>query len=205
MSGLRVAPIVEGHGEVEAVRPLLTRIWTELLGGEYIDVLRPIRHPRSRLVKQQELHKAVEFAWSRLREPRSPELPGVVVILFDAEPDPPCRLGPQIRQMAQQARPDAAIACALANPEYETWFVAAADSLRTDLDLSESDSSAIQTPETSRSGKKWVADRFRGHYSETVDQPRLTAKMDLALCRGRSPSFDKLCRELEGQLARTQS
>ena len=51
----------------------------------------------------------------------------------------------------------------------------------------------------------WVADRFKGHYSETVDQPALTAKMDLDLCRERSPSFDKLCRELGSQLARTES
>ena len=34
MSGATVAPIVEGHGEVEAVPILLGRVWRELLGGE---------------------------------------------------------------------------------------------------------------------------------------------------------------------------
>jgi hypothetical protein len=37
-------------------------------------------------------------------------------------------------------------------------------------------------------------------YAETVDQPRLTAAMDLQMCRERSKSFDKLCRELEKRL-----
>ena len=46
MSRIRIAPIVEGHGETEAIRPLLRRIWTELLGGEYADILKPIRRPR---------------------------------------------------------------------------------------------------------------------------------------------------------------
>jgi predicted ATPase len=39
--------------------------------------------------------------------------------------------------------------------------------------------------------------KSRVKYSETIDQPAMTADMDLSLCRRRSPSFDKLCRELE--------
>ena len=33
-------------------------------------------------------------------------------------------------------------------------------------------------------------------YSETVDQARFASKIDLAICRENSASFDKLCREL---------
>jgi hypothetical protein len=36
---LRVVIIVEGHGEDGAVRTLLERIWYELLGGDYIEVI----------------------------------------------------------------------------------------------------------------------------------------------------------------------
>ena len=43
--------------------------------------------------------------------------------------------------------------------------------------------------------------RFKGvKYSETVDQPAMTRAMNLAQCRLRSPSFDKLCRDLQGRL-----
>jgi hypothetical protein len=55
-----------------------------------------------------------------------------------------------------------------------------------------------EDPEGQRAGKAWVQKRYRGvKYSETVDQPAMTMRMDLSLCRSRSPSFDKLCRELE--------
>lgn len=39
----------------------------------------------------------------------------------------------------------------------------------------------------------------------TVDQPAMTSHMDLHLARERSPSFDKLCRELERRLSRDRA
>jgi hypothetical protein len=38
---LRVVVIVEGHGEDGAIRTLLERIWYEMLGGDYIEVIPP--------------------------------------------------------------------------------------------------------------------------------------------------------------------
>ena len=52
MNRIVVAPIVEGHGEVECVRNLIYRTRTELLGGEHAEVLSPIRIPKSKLVKE---------------------------------------------------------------------------------------------------------------------------------------------------------
>ena len=52
-------------------------------------------------------------------------------------------------------------------------------------------------PEKTKSKKKWIQDRFKDPpYRETVDQPKMTSSMDLSKCQERSPSFDKLCREL---------
>ena len=39
MSRLKVAAIVEGHGEVTALPILLRRIWYEIIQGEYIDIV----------------------------------------------------------------------------------------------------------------------------------------------------------------------
>jgi hypothetical protein len=84
----------------------------------------------------------------------------------------------------------------VANVEYETWFVAAAESLGKYLQLRPAES-VPDAPEDQRCGKKWVETRFRGpKYSETQDQPAMTAAMDFSQARSRSPSFDKLCREL---------
>jgi hypothetical protein len=200
MSRLRVAPIVEGDGEYHCVRILLERIWYELLGGEYIKVVRPTRHPSGQLLKPDGMRNAVRLAVDNLNDPPVTGDPGLVLILIDADEKCPGRLGPELLAIAREANSAVDVACALANLEYETWFVGAAESLSKYLNLS---STPVMTelPEAARHKKAWVEQRFRrGKYSETQDQPRLTREMDLALCRKRSPSFDKLCRELERRL-----
>ena len=226
----RVVPIVEGHGEQGSVRILLQRIWTNLLGGDYLEVLQPIRIPRTKLVRSAplepsqrtasegekpervdrvELERCITLA--RLKLLRStPAEQGrgdtgatrcdFVLVLLDADEDPACELGPAVQAAAEAIWPDLDAACVLANPEYETWFVAAAESLDRYLEVEEEDE-LPEAPEEAGLKKGWVQERFQGaRYSETVDQPRMTAAMDLELCRRRSPSFDKLCRELEARL-----
>lgn len=203
MSRLRVVPIVEGHGEEAALRILLQRVWTELLGGDYVEVLKPIRRSRSSLIRpsgiqEGELSRAIELALLKLHASPSPE-PALVLLLLDAEDALPCELAPQLVEVVGRSRPDVDLACVLANVEYETWFVAAAESLGRYLDVDEGE--VPDDPEASRFGKGWIEARFQGpKYSESVDQPAMTAAMDLRLCRRRSPSFDKLCRELERRL-----
>lgn len=199
MSRLCVAPIVEGHGEYAAVRGLSQKVWVEIVGGEYISVLQPIRRPRTLLVgSPEDLARAVDLAALKLDAGGRGD-PQLILILLDAEEDVPCRLAPELLERARAARPDRSIRCVLAHREYETWFVAAAESLSEHLDLPTNDA-LPDDPESSGRGKKWIEDRFRGpKYSESIDQPRLTASFDPHLCRRRSPSFDKLCRELEAE------
>ncbi len=204
MSRLRVAPIVEGHGEVTAVPLLLRRIWRDLLAGEYVDVLQPVRVPRSKVIRRPgtggsesvvdgtELSRAIELATYKIENRGDPDTPALILVLFDANSDCPATLAPRLCASAPQAN----VVCVLAKVEYETWFVAAANSLSEFLDLK--GQPPPSDPEAVGTRKKWIEDRFRGsHYSETVDQPALTARMDLRECRAKSPSFDKLCRELE--------
>ena len=204
MKRLRVVPIVEGHGEVECVRILIERAWREL-GGEFVDVLRPIRGKRQKLVRKEDLGKAVRLAVSKLANPGLTPDPGLVLVLLDADTDPPCHLGPELLGFAQEVASSTDVACVLAKVEYETWFVAAAESLEEYLDLSE-DEQVPENPEEQRLGKGWIEHRFKGtKYSETQDQPSMTAKMDLSLCRRRSPSFEKLCRDLARRLEAAES
>lgn len=199
MSRLRIAPIVEGHGEDNAVRILLQRIWTELLGGEWVQVIQPIRSKRTKLVQPRELGRAVDLAMLKLRSAESSD-PAMILVLLDADEDAPCRLGPELLEIARKHRADADLSCVVANVEYETWFVAAAASLSDQLDLSR-DQRLPEHPEKSRLGKAWIQQRFLGvKYSETVDQPSMTSRMDLRQARERSPSFDKLCRDLKKRM-----
>lgn len=197
MSRLNVVPIVEGHGEQKsAIRTLVRRVW-ELVGGEYVNVLRPIREPRSKLMKRDGLRKAIELADIKLRELRSDDR-SLILVLFDADEDLPCMLAPQLAAIVRDECGHLDVAIVLPNPEFETWFAAAAESLTRYFDLAVTPPSA--DPEVSGQRKGAVRRWMHGQYSETIDQVRLTEAMDLNLCRSRSPSFDKLCRELAKRL-----
>ncbi|MGH9393755.1 MAG: DUF4276 family protein, partial [Terriglobales bacterium] len=86
----------------------------------------------------------------------------------------------------------------LAHSEFETWFVAAAESLRGRRALDD-ELAAPAEPETIRDAKGWLSAHMppSTRYSETLDQAALAAAFDTDLARRRSPSFDKFCRSLE--------
>jgi Domain of unknown function (DUF4276) len=198
MSGfLKIAPIVEGHGEVEAVPLLLRRILKEFHHGWRPAVLPPIRQPRDRLVRNinNTLVSAVRFAAEQLRESVLPEARSLILILCDAEDSCALQLVTNMSTALALAAVSTPVVTIVAVPTYETWFAAAAASLTEFLDL---DPASIPVdPERLQIRKSWIEKRFKGtRYSETVDQRRLTAAMDLKLCRRQSPSFDKLCRDI---------
>jgi hypothetical protein len=118
-------------------------------------------------------------------------------VLVDADDELPCVLGPRLNRLSVDAKHD--VCCVIANLEYETWFVAAAESLQEYLHVSPGEVPAA--PEQAGFRKGWIQHHYRGtKYIEPIDQPRMTTAMDLKLCRLRSPSFDKLCRELQRRL-----
>lgn len=196
---LRVAVIVEGHGEDGAIRPLLQRIWYELLGGDQLDVLKPFRGKQGILLQEAGLKKAVDAAMIELTRQPPDDFQRLVLILIDSEGNCPRDLAPQLLAWGNEARTDADIACILPHPMFETWFVAAAVSLAGSNGFPV-DLTAPDDPEGSKAGKGWIKKKLPRKYSETLDQPRFTAKIDLELCRRNSPSFDKLCRELATRL-----
>jgi hypothetical protein len=126
-----------------------------------------------------------------------------ILILMDAE-DPdhcPKRWAPQLLQWAKEAWADADIGCVLANPMFETWFAAAAQSLAGVNGLPE-DLQTPADPEGNRLGKTWLKRQLRTKklnrgYSETVDQARFVDKIDLEECHRNSRSFRHLCKELQ--------
>lgn len=202
---LRIAPIVEGHGEQSALPILLRRIGTELLGAQYVDVLPPSRGKRDRLIHDvgQELTKAVDRFARDLASRSQDGCPSLILILVDADDGCAIDIAAGINRTARNARSDYMSTCVVAVKEFETWFVAAAESLSEWLNIT--DSELPNDPEHQRCGKRWVEDRFvpkpdQAKYKERVDQPRFTKLMDLHVCRERSRSFKKLCCELEKAL-----
>lgn len=185
-----LAPIVEGHAEREAVRILIQRIATHNGLTEPVAVRPPIRKPRSTLLRPGGMESAVELA------ARAVAPDGAVLILIDSDDDCPAELGSQLLARARQVRDDLPLGIVLAKREYESWFLAAAESIRGRRGLA-TDLVAPANPEQIRGAKEWL-DRhmIQGRScSETLDQPALTTIFNLDAAR-RTDSFDKCCRDV---------
>lgn len=196
-----IFPIVEGHGEVEAVPILLRRIAAELLGAS-LDVLPAFRVKRSRLLKPEDetLRRALGLARVKLGatgDPRS----GTVLVLLDGDDDCPKELADALSERVRAAASDLRVAIAVAKREFEAWFLAAAVSLRGRHRVRESAEPPAE-PETIRGAKERLErDLFGGaKYSETADQPALTALMKLEEART-TRSFRHLVAVVERALA----
>jgi len=190
LTAIKVGLVVEGHGDVKAVPILIRRVGTAIDPGVTLDIQQPIRRPRSSLVRGGiELERAVELAALKVR-PR-----GGVFVLLDSDDACPAQLGPQLLQRANQVAMDLPVSIILPKCEFECWFLAAADSIRGKRGLP-ADLTAPHNPEDVRGAKEWLRQRMQGHfYSETIDQPALTAIFDLTLARN-SRSFDRCYRAL---------
>jgi hypothetical protein len=191
MSEVRIACIVEGYGDVKAVPILVRRIVREIDPTLTLKIPDPaIRVSRSSIVKPGELERFVQLAALKL------ELPGGILVLMDADQDCPAQLGPDLLARARAVRRDVPISVVLAKPEFETWFLAAATSLRDHQGLSQT-MLPPDDPEEISGAKEWLRKQMPDNrkYSETIDQIELTRYFDLNAAR-QTPSFDKLCRDI---------
>jgi len=189
---LNLSLIVEGHGETEAVPVLLRRLQRVLYPDLALRIFPPHRVGRNRLVKENELERAVEFLARRMERPRA------ILILIDADDDCPAVVGPALVDRARRARGDVPTAVVLAKREFEAWFLASLDSLRGRRGLSPQLPS-VPDPEVVRDAKGFLSRCMPGTraYSPVVDQPALAAQFDLESARRGSESFDKFWREVQ--------
>jgi hypothetical protein len=183
--------VVEGHGEVRAAPTLVKRVAANSFPDVQMIFAHPIRKRRNQIVKPDELERAGRLAVSTLRGP------GAVLVLIDADDDCPAALGPQLLARAESAAGTIPIEIVVAKSEYESWFLAAAESLRGLCGLSD-DLTSPPDPEGLRGAKGWLKRHMPANrtYSETTDQKTLSAAMDLEAASTTS-SFDKLTRSVE--------
>jgi hypothetical protein len=147
-----VAPIVEGHGEQQAVKSLLLRIVRDSAPRATLQVNEPIRIKSGSFLNDNSyFDRYVSLAAAKARQRRD----GSVLILLDCEDDCPAQLGPQLFRRAQAACTDVSMIVALAHREYETWFMAAAASLRRVEGLPD-DLTPPARPEATRDAKGWL-------------------------------------------------
>jgi hypothetical protein len=186
---LRIGCVVEGHGEEESVPILVRRIAQALDPTISVEIPRPVRVTKSKLLKPGELERAVGLAALNVKGE------GGLLVILDSDDDCPAQLGPQLLARAQSARRDLPSAVVLPKTEFESWFMAAAESLRGQRRLPHNLEPPAH-PEEIHGAKEWLNERLvEGTYSPRVDQPSLTHAFDFALAQ-RAPSFGKCYRDV---------
>ncbi|SDQ61887.1 protein of unknown function [Paraburkholderia tuberum] len=185
-----IASIVEGDGEVSALPILLRRMAAQWSPDTVINPLQPIRVRRDRFLnKEEEFRRQLLLAAAKTGED------GWILIVLDADDDCPARLGQKIFERARQYVPHRRLSVVLANREFEAWFIAAAPSLDGARGFSIAPTELLDA-ETPRNAKGWMREHMQsGTYSEILDQPAFTARMDLQQALDNSRSFRKLHKE----------
>jgi Domain of unknown function (DUF4276) len=191
----RIACVVEGHGDIEAVPIVVRRIAEQILPPVIVQVTAPLRTPKSKLVKPGELERAVELAARRVAGG------GGVLVVLDSDDDCPAQIGPALLARAAGVRNGLPVAVVVAKSEFESWFVAAAESIAGSVGLPVGLQAPVD-PESIRGAKEWLTQWMIGtrSYSPTLDQPTLARQFDLVMAR-RADSFDKFHRETARLLA----
>ena len=180
---MNILPIVEGHGEEEALPVLLRRLRNEASAWA-VEIGSPIRQPRNKLASEHGVMQAVEIA---RRQPCE-----AILIVFDGDRDCPAELGPKVQGWAAAAARTLPCEVILPHREYEAWFLAAIESLRTHK-LIRTDAEFHPDPERPRGAKEQLKKRMVSRaYLETTHQAKLSASFSLELAYRRSRSFRKL-------------
>lgn len=183
-----IQPVVEGQGEEAAFPILLQRLIHEF--DCYAEIGSPVRSKRTQMVREEEFKRAVRLASYK---PKA----CAIFVLLDADDDCAVTHVPGMSRWAQEAVPQMPSAIVMARREYEAWFLAALESLRGKRGIRQ-DAAYEANPEQVR-GAKGVVSRMmpqNAPYSETADQPALSAHFDLKAAYARASSFRKLVKEL---------
>jgi hypothetical protein len=180
-----IQPIVEGQGDVDAVPLLLRRLRDEAQAWG-LEVAKPHRKPRKKLVKKEFLQSAVQLAGL------TPDCAGIL-ILFDADDDCPKDLAAVLDEWAQEVAGGKPCVVVVANREYEAWFLASIEALRGKAGILP-EAASHPDPESPRDAKGELEKRMPhgATYAPTADQAPLTAHLDLESAYRRCRSFRKL-------------
>lgn len=187
---IRIASIVEGDGEVDALPVLLRRFSEWKPPHDAVATLTPIRVRRDRFLnKEEEFRKQLLLAAAKCGDD------GWILVVLDADDDCPAELGQRVYEKAQRYVSHRKLSVVVANREFEAWFIAAAQSINGQRGFSVSDDEDLAA-EVPRNAKKWMQQHMAGGtYREVLDQPAFAARLDLQQAFDNSRSFRKLCKE----------
>jgi len=187
-----LAPIVEGHGEVNAVGVLVRRIALER-HGVHVDVAQPWRLDSGKMRHSDELARAIRVHGTRVRDR------GGVLVIRDGDDDDvacPVELRGQLTPSEIGVVP---VEIVIAWREFEAWFLASVEALRPHASV-RSDAESHPHPESMRDAKGEMTRRMLETYRPTRHQASFAALIDLDSAADNSRSFRRLLSSVEALL-----
>ncbi|MCG2773825.1 MAG: DUF4276 family protein [Desulfobacterales bacterium] len=178
--------------------PILLRRICVQMQAVNIQIARPYRVKRNKVVKAGELERAIEQGI------RDRSNIGAILLLLDAEDDCPAALAPELSERCRQTT-HLPVAVVLANIEMEGWFLGGKESLRGVCGI-KPDAVAPPNPESIRGAKERLSKNmeYGRRYLEVDDQPTMATQVNSDLTQGRCPSFDKFLREVQNLIKKSQ-
>lgn len=187
---ITIAPIVEGHGEVQAASELLRRLAAWVAPYKHIEINHPIRTNKAKFLNDDdEFYKKVRLAKLKASDN------GWVLILLDADDDCPIELRMMVEEKARTHFLTENLSIVIANREFEAWFIASAASLAGVRGLALNPALTVPDPDAPRDAKGWLGRQMPGNYHEVSDQPAFCACMSLEDAWQASRSFRRLSSE----------
>lgn len=190
-----VAPIVEGQGEVLALPLLLQRLHRHLGAPKRLEVNRPFRVKAPKFLHDSsERQRTLQFVAAKARQAG-----GIVLVLLDSDARTdtrcPAELGPQLVAEAGRVAPDIPTLVVLAEREFESWFLAAAQSLQ-GMHGIPPNFAPTSSQLKRRDAKGQLNAVMRGGYDPIQHQALLARAMDLDLAAASNASFARMADRL---------
>ncbi len=211
-SRYNIVPIVEGHGEVDAVPILLNRWFAHRNFKNFGTPKAAVRAPKSSIIAPLDEDREIGIELYVRRAIMQMPKPDGILVLIDSDDECIARkhlpgdqqLGPALLRRAITEASHIPIGVVLANREFEAWYLAAHRRMKARGQfLAEERFPTGFDFENPRDCKGRVKKCLGRSYSETVDQKELAKHIGFGSymakhCR----SFDKLLRDLE-KIAKT--
>lgn len=184
-----IVPIVEGQSEERSIGVLTRRILHDLEIFD-LEIARPFRVKRNRVVRHGELERTI------IQAERSRPGASAIMVILDADTDCPASLASELRKRGS-LETSLVLSVVFPKVEIESWILAGIESVRGVRGI-RADAAPPTDPETVRDAKGALSRLMEGSrgYVATDDQPAFFSALDLGLAASRSPSLDKLCRDL---------
>jgi hypothetical protein len=202
-----IVPIVEGHGEVDAVPILLNRWFAHRNFKNFGTPRSAVRAPKSSIIAPLNEEREIGIELYIRRAIMQIPKPDGILVLIDSDDECIARkhlpgdqqIGPELLRRAVTEASHIPIGVVLANREFEAWYLAAHRRLkaRGQFVVGERFPSGFDF-ENPRDCKGRVEKCLGRRYSETADQKELVKHLGFGSYMGKyCRSFNKLLRDLE--------